>query len=243
MFLVMFMKKIISIFLTLIVLLLSFSCFAYAEEPVILSIQDEKVYAGDEFTVNVFVSDNSQISGAVIDINYDKEKIEFVSAKEGAILDAKANISIRNIKNDNNYYVRFTYMSVSSSVSAEGILFSVTFKALENASGKTNLKITIPNAADFVNSNLEKISYNVESSQITILDNISIETTTEEPSISESTTVPETVDSVPSETTTNELDENENTNDNNDIILMIVLLLIGVSLICFGIAFAIKKKK
>lgn len=236
------MKKIISVILILVVLLSSFSCFAFAEEPVMISIQDEKVYAGDEFTVNVFISDNSQISGAVIDINYDKEKLEFISAKEGAILDANANIRIRNINNDKSY-VRFTYMSASSSVSAEGILFSITFKALETASGKTNLEITIPNAADFVNSNLEKISYSVDNSEITILDNISIETTTEEPSTSETTTIPESTDETPSETTTDEVVENEKTNDKSDMLLMVVLLLVGISLICFGVVVAIKKEK
>ena len=62
----MIMKKIISIFLTLTVLLLSFSVSAFATDPVTLSIQDEKVYAGDIFTVNVFISDNSQVSGALL---------------------------------------------------------------------------------------------------------------------------------------------------------------------------------
>lgn len=236
------MKKIVSIILTLVVLVFSLSTFVYAEDPVIISIQDEKVYAGDEFTVNVFISDNSQISGAVIDINYDNEKLEFISAKEGAILDTKGNISIRNISKDKSY-VRFTYMSASTSVSSEGIIFSITFKALESASGKTNLEITIPNAADFVNSDLEKIPYSVDNSEITILDNISIETTTEPPT-SESTTVPETTDAVSNETTTNnDVVENDDNNDSNDMMLMIVLLLIGIALICFGVVFAIKKKK
>ncbi len=236
------MKKIVSIILTLVVLIFSLSIFVCAEDPVMISIQDEKVYAGDEFTVNVFISDNSQISGAVIDINYDNEKLEFISAKEGAILDTKGNISIRNISKDKNY-VRFTYMSASTSVSSEGIIFSITFKALESASGKTSLEITIPNAADFVNSDLEKLAYNVDNSEITILDNISIETTTESPT-SESTTVPETTNVISSETTTNnEVVENDNNNDSNNMILMIVLLLVGLSLICFGVVFAIKKKE
>ena len=95
----------------------------------------------------------------------DNEKLEFISAKEGAILDAKGNISIRNI-NSGKSYVRFTYMSASESVYAEGILFSVTFKALEPVSGTTNLEITIPNAADLVDNNLEKIPYSVENAEI-----------------------------------------------------------------------------
>ncbi len=238
------MKKIISTFLTLTIIILSFSVSVFAQEPVSLSIQNEKVYAGDEFTVNVYISDNSQVSGAVIDINYDKDMLEFISAKEGGILDTKGNISIRNIKNDKSY-VRFAYMSGSSSIDTEGILFTVTFKALETAKGKTNLEITIPNPADFVNNNLEKIEYKVENAEISILENISIETT--ESTTAESTTEEEiTSDIIESETiesTTDNADENNNTNGDNSKTLMIVLLLVGLALICFGIAFIIKKKK
>lgn len=238
------MKKFISIFLTLTLLLLSFSISAFANDPITISIQNEKVYAGDTFTVNVFISDNSQVSGAVIDINYDKNMLEFVSAKEGGILDTKATTSIRNINND-KAYVRFAYMSGSSSIDAEGILFTVTFKALETAKGKTNLEITIPNPADFVNNNLEKIEYKVENAEISILENISIETT--ESTTAESTTEKEiTSDIIESETiesTTDNADESNNTNGDNSKTLMIVLLLVGLALICFGVAFIIKKKK
>ena len=238
------MKKFISIFLTLTLLLLSFSISAFANDPVTISLQNEKVYAGDTFTVNVFISDNSQVSGAVIDINYDKNMLEFVSAKEGGILDTKATTSIRNINND-KAYVRFAYMSGSSSIDAEGILFTVTFKALETAKGKTNLEITIPNPADFVNNNLEKIEYKVENAEISILENISIETT--ESTTAESTTEKEiTSDIIESETiesTTDNADESNNTNGDNSKTLMIVLLLVGLALICFGVALIIKKKK
>ena len=239
-----YMKKTISIITSLIILTLSLATCVYAREPVMISIQDEKVYAGDEFTVNVFISDNSQISGAVIDINYDNEKLEFISAKEGAILDTKGNISIRNVNKDNSY-VRFTYMSGSTSVTAEGIIFSITFKALETASGKTNLEITIPNAADFVNSDLEKLAYSVDNCEITVLDNISIETT--EPSTSESPTSTETttdiIENETSDNTNNDSGEKDNVNIDNSKTLLIVILLVGVALICFGIVFIIKKKK
>lgn len=235
------MKKISSVFITLIIFVLSLSTCAFAQEPVLISIQDEKVYAGDEFTVNVFISDDSKISGAVIDLNYDNKMLEFVSAKEGAIFDTKSNISIRNVNKDKSY-VRFTYMSGSSELSAEGIIFSVTFKALETSSGKTSLEITVPNSADFVNSNLEKIAYNTDNSEITILDNISIETNTK-PTADEITSVSETsTDAVENETTVNVNVENNN-NDGNDSTLMIVLILVGISLIIFGFIITAKKKK
>ena len=227
--------------MSLFILIFSLLVCANAQEPVVISIQDEKVYAGDEFTVNVFISANSQVSGAVIDLNYNNEMLEFVSAKEGAILDMNGNISIRNINQDKSC-VRFTYMSGSSGLNAEGIIFNVTFKALETASGKTDIEIIIPNAADFVNDNLEKISYSVDNAEITILNNMSIESTTEL-TIDESTSVIETAtDSFEVEDDTN-LDVDKNDNKDNNKVWMVASLLVGFSLICFGLAAIAKKKK
>lgn len=217
---------------------LSITCFA--TDTVTLSLQNETVYAGDEFTVNLFVSDNSKISGAVIDINYDKSKLEFVSAKEGAILDTKANISIRNINKDNSY-VRFAYMANGSSITSEGILFSVTFKVIEYAKDKTDLKITIPSPADFVSDSLEKIPYTVRNSSITILNDILTESTSE--TETESTEIfSEDLSETESQTMTNK-ENNDNSDKDNDNVLTIVLALVGIAFICFGIAVTVKKKR
>lgn len=234
------MKKILSIIISGLIILTSLSIICFATDTVTLSLQNETVYAGDEFTVNLFVSDNSKISGAVIDINYDKSKLEFVSAKEGAILDTKANISIRNMNKDNSY-VRFAYMSNNSSITSEGILFSVTFKVLESANGKTDLKITIPSPADFVSDSLEKIPYTVRNSSITILNDIPTETTSE--TETESTEIfSADLSETESQTLTNK-ENNDNSDKDNDNVLTIVLALIGFAFVCFGVAVTVKKKR
>lgn len=240
-YLVINMKKTLSIIISILIVLLSFSTISFATDTVTLSLQNETVYAGDEFTVNLFISDNSKVSGAVVDINYDKSKLEFVSAKEGAILDTKASISIRNINNDNSY-VRFAYMANGSCITAEGILFSVTFKVLETAEGKTDLNISIPSPADFVSENIEKIPYSVHNSTITIINDIDNEITSEsETEIPESTTdeITETESQITTETDNNPDDKKED----GDSYLSIILVLIGVAFICFGFALAIKKKR
>lgn len=234
------MKRIISILTALLIIVLSLSVSVFAENTVNLSLSSETVYAGDEFTLNLFISDNSKMSGAVIDLNYNSEMLEFVSAKEGAILDPNANISIRNITNEKSY-VRFTYMAPSSSVTSEGILLSVTFKALESSSGETDINITIPNPGDFVTGDLEKISYTVKNSKVAILNNGSAETPYEESTdMSEINTQP--IES--SSESTSEKPSNNNNNDNNsNKILSIVLLVFGVSLIFTGVTILVKKKK
>ncbi len=236
---VMNMKKILSIIISTLIILLSLSIPCFASDTVFLSLQNETVYAGDEFTVNLFVSDNSKISGAVIDIKYDKTKLEFVSAKEGAILDAKATISIRNISKD-NAFVRFTYMSGNSSIISEGILFSITFKALETSTGKTDLEISIPSSADFVSESLEKLPYSVRNSSITILNEVPTETTTSTELETEPTEIA-TEDTLETETVPTNISENDN--NSKDSVLAIILVLIGFAFICFGVAIAIKKKR
>lgn len=162
------MKKIFSTILAVIMLLnvLIFACAA--ANTVELRLTSEKVYAGDEFNLNLFISDNSQMSGAVIDLLYDRDKLEYISAEPGAILDENANISIKNISG-NNPSVRFTYLAPSSSVTSAGVILTVKFKALSNASGTTQIKISIPNAGDFVSSNLENISYTAVNSTVEII--------------------------------------------------------------------------
>ena len=95
--LVISMKKIISFSLAFVMIFTIFSVISFATEKVKLSIKNETVYAGDEFTVSLFISDNSKMSGAVIDVFYDEGALEYVSSKQGAILDEYANISIKNI--------------------------------------------------------------------------------------------------------------------------------------------------
>ena len=236
------MKKTIAVILSAFIILLSFSITCFATDPVTLSLQNETVYAGDEFTVNLFVSDNSKISGAVIDINYDKTKLEFVSAKEGAILDTKATISIRNINKDSSY-VRFAYMSNASSITSEGILFSVTFKVLETANGKTDLKISIPSPADFVSDNLEKIPYTVRNSIITIINEIPTETPSESETESTEPVTDDISETESQSTNDTEIDSNDDNKKGNDYTFVIVFALLGLAFICFGVAVAIKKKK
>ncbi|MCH5191924.1 MAG: hypothetical protein J1F23_07145 [Oscillospiraceae bacterium] len=162
------MKKLFSVFLSVLMIFSVYSVACTAADSVELKLTSEKVYAGDEFSLNLFISDNSQMSGAVIDLSYDSDKLEYVSAEPGAILDQNANISIRNI-DGKNPYVRFTYLAPSSSVTSAGVILTVKFKALSNATGKTEIKISVPNAGDFITSDLEKISYTAVNSTVEII--------------------------------------------------------------------------
>lgn len=211
-----------------------------AKSTVELKVTDATVYAGDEFELKVFISDNSKLSGAVIDLEYDASKLEYVSAEKGAIIDDDAMISIKNTPNN----VRFTYLSPDSAITSEGILFSVKFKALENAEGESSVKIIIPSAGDFVSENLEKLPYTVKNSTVKIINNtvVNTESTTESTSV-ENTDLPSNQDD--KSTAENTTDNNQNNNDGNgdNVKIVIGLVVAGLILIFGAVIYLIISKK
>ena len=232
------MKKLFSIFLATILIVSSFSVTCFAENPVKLSLNSETdtVYAGDEFVVKLMISDNSKMSGAAIDINYNKNKLEYISGSFGGILDDSATKSVKNINGD-KAKVRFTYLSPSSSVTSQGVLVTVKFKALENASGKTDLTISVPNPGDFVAQDLTRLSYTVENAKITI-----IGSPTETESVSQSETETQPVESSSTETTTKPV-VNDDADDDEDINKTIMVVVIAGVAILFAVALLTRKPK
>lgn len=232
------MKKVFSIFLAIMLIASVFSISCFAENPVKLQLNSETdtVYAGDEFTVKLMISDNSKMSGAAIDINYDKNKLEYVSGSFGGILDDSATKSIKNISG-NKSKVRFTYLAPSSSVTSQGVLVTVKFKALENASGKTDLTISVPNPGDFVSQDLTRLSYTVENAKINI-----IGSATETESISQSETETQPIESSTAETTTKPV-ENNDTDDDKDMSKTIIVVVVAGVAILLAVALLSRKPK
>ena len=232
------MKKLFSIFLAVVLIVSSFSVTCFAESPVKLSLNSETdtVYAGDEFFVKLMISDNSKMSGAAIDINYDKNKLEYISGSFGGILDDSATKSVKNINGD-KAKVRFTYLAPSSSVTSQGVLVTVKFKALENASGKTDLTISVPNPGDFVAQDLTRLSYSVENAKITI-----IGSPTETESVLQSETETQPVESSSTETTTKPVVNND-ADDDEDINKTIMVVVIAGVAILFAVALLTRKPK
>ena len=245
MYLVIIMKKILSLVLTFLMLMSLLSVSAFAESEVKLSLTSETVYAGEEFTLNLFISDNSKMSGAVIDVNYDKNVLEFVSAEQGAILDKSANISIKNIDGE-KAKVRFTYLAYNSSVTAEGTIMSITFKALNNATGNTDLTITIPNAGDFVTQNLDRISYTTSDSVVKIINTTYNDENEVGSSLTDdktSTSTEEVSQSTTESEITDEIQNNEQKNDNDDNTLIVVLFVVGLLFVTVGVVMLVQSKK
>ena len=234
------MKRIISVLLTFLILSVVMLPVS-AKSSVELKITDATVYAGDEFELKIFISDNSRLSGAVIDLQYDESMFEFVSAQKGSIIDEGAMVSIKNISDK----VRFTYMSPDASITSEGTLFTVKFKALDNAEGQSGIKIVIPSAGDFVSENLEKLPYTVKNSTVKIINNtvVNNESTTESTSV-ENTDIPfNQDDKSTTENTTANNQNNDNNEDNDSIKIVIGLVVAGAVFVLGAITCLIITKK
>lgn len=231
------MKKLFSIFFAVILIVSAFSVTCFAESSVKLSLNSETdtVYAGDEFVVKLMISDNSKMSGAAIDINYDKNKLEYISGSFGGILDDSATKSVKNINGD-KARVRFTYLAPSSSVTSQGVLVTVKFKALENASGKTDLTVSVHNPGDFVAQDLTRLAYTVENAKINI-----VSSPTETESVSQSETETQPVESSTTETTTKPVENN--IDDDDDVGKTIIVVVIAGVAILLVVALLTRKPK
>ena len=229
------MKRIISVLLTFLILLVVMLPVS-AKSSVELKLTDTTVYAGDEFELKIFISDNSKLSGAVIDLQYDVSMLEFVSAQKGAIIDDDAMVSIKNTSDK----VRFTYMSPGASITSEGTLLSVKFKALENAEGQSSVKLIIPSAGDFVSESLEKIPYSVKNSTVKIINNTKVNAETTESTTSETTTEQEISSTTESTTINNQNNEN---NNNDNIKIVIGVMAVGAVLVVGATIYLIISKK
>ena len=242
------MKKIISMLLISLILISIFLYIpVFAKNPVELRLTDSTVYASDEFEVRLFISDNSQLSGAVINLQYDASKLEFVSAEKGAIIDEGAMVSINNISDESNYKcVRFTYLSPNSPITSEGVLLSVKFRALPNAENKSNVKILIPSDRDFVNIDAEKLAYIVKDSTINIINN-TVESTSEADTTLDVLTSFDVVESTNSTTVPSNVDANaDGDNGVNVYVKIVTALFIAGGIILIGVIFVLiisKKKK
>lgn len=238
-------KKIFAVILMITVLLSSFSVASLAAENVTFSLPDEKVYAGEEFTVSLSVSGSSKISGAVIDISYDKNALEFISADFGSILNENANKNIKNIDGE-KAFVRFTYLDPSSSLTASGVILKLRFKARDNAAGDTFLKLSVPNAGDLVTGDLVRLSYKAVGGKLNIIN-------TAAPVTEPQSSVPETESrseegSIPEESaiTTSESSDTDEATDgekNKSIVFPIVMLVSGAAIVAVGIYFVVRHKK
>lgn len=217
------MKKIISL-LFVVIILIVLSMPSFAANEVMFSASDCEVFAGDEFTVDIFISDNSLLSSATILVQYNEKNLQFLDLSVGYIVEAgEKAVTYKNVKSNNgNSYVQIDYADYSATLTSAGKFLSLTFAANDNAVGKTEIKL-VASGGKFTSAN-GAFTPKFKNGKINIINNTPVTNATSNPAnVTENTTVgaSETVSTEASSTSSITTSEESlaatepNTNGNN----------------------------
>ncbi len=179
------MKKIISV---LLVLVISAMCTmpSFAEKNVKFTVSDSEVFAGDEFTLDIFVSDYSQLKSATLLLEYDKDAMQFLDLNVGPIVTAGSNaVSFKDVKNGSKSYIQIDYNDSSASLSSAGKFLSLTFVAGDTAVGEKNIKLSV--SGNKITAKTGSVTPEFKNGKIKIINNNPVTDTKTEPSSEYST--------------------------------------------------------
>lgn len=178
------MKKFISVLLALFMLAVS-SVPSFAAKSVKFTASDSEVFAGDEFTVDIFVSDYSRLKSATLIVEYDEKSVQFLDLNIGAIVTAGSKaVSFKDVKNSGKSYIQIDYNDSSASLSSAGKFLSLTFVANDTAIGKTDIKLSA--SGNKINVASGSVTPEFKNGKINIINNEPVSSTKPVPSSEES---------------------------------------------------------
>lgn len=150
------MKKIIC-FMSVIICMFSLMTAVYAESVNIFVPSETSTTPGSTVAVNIDISGNTGIALGKVRISFDKNVLTPLSVDKKDVLQSVANfqsnIDDPNIDASDLDSVIVSWMNYSS-INADGTLATVTFAVSDNASGTSELKLTIEELADAAMNNV-----------------------------------------------------------------------------------------
>ena len=134
------MKKLLSKVLSVLIaaiLAASVLCLGvYAESGSCTLVQKSSADEGGTFTVDVVLSDNPGISTLSCNVRFDYEDVEFVSVAETDLLSGFYQVKVGNV-------VQLSWMGNGSDVTVNGVVATITFKALTSDAGGSMIYNTV----------------------------------------------------------------------------------------------------
>lgn len=163
-------KKITALLLAALILF-TFSFNVFAAKTVTFTTYNAEVFAGDEFSVDIFVSDNSLMKTATLIVSYDERQMTFLDLNVGAIAASGSDaVSFKDVKGTSgDSFVQIEYNDPSASLSSAGKLFSLTFAATDSAKGQTNIKLSAK--GDKIDTLSGAVTPKFNNSEINIINN------------------------------------------------------------------------
>ncbi len=169
------MKKMVSLFLTLIMLLTMLPMSAFAAEPNVTRIVADSVYAtaGESFNVDVKLENNPGIISANINIAFD-EALTLIGAENGSAFPSTMSFipprqlsTIGEIKGNCNF--AWQSADIDAADIADGVILSLQFKVADNAKIGDEYNITISaRSSDIVDKDMNVIQIPKSTSSVTI---------------------------------------------------------------------------
>ncbi len=150
--------------------------FAEVSVPGTFEIADVDAVAGKEFTVTIDISNNPGIIGAKLNINYDVDVLELVSAEAGNFTNGSVNVGDEVIPNynfsenvtDYPYVINWTDPLATENITTNGTFAVLTFRVKASATeGTTEISITF-DEDDIVDVDLNNVAFETVNSTVTI---------------------------------------------------------------------------
>lgn len=142
---------------------------AQAAEKAVLQVSTVSGHRGDEVSVTVSLTSNPGIAGLVFSLTFDNKVLKLVDVKEPANTDDEFIFYEPIIKNDaindtSINYIGYAFASGKSNITKTGIVYTVTFKILDEAAiGTTQLNIAGRNGQDTADvSNIDEKAVPIE---------------------------------------------------------------------------------
>lgn len=162
------MNKLIRNSLSIIMVLVLLMCGSVASlgATAALKIDSIKAQAGQEVTMPVYIENNPGFSGTKITISYDKN-LKVISVEKGKVLNYGNFVQNADNSADNSFDVVWNSNIENK---ASGVMFTVTFKLPDNASGDYNIKITYDKENTF-NAKYDDVTFDCGSAVISVPQN------------------------------------------------------------------------
>lgn len=146
------MRKVIVSLITLIAIIAFLSSTATAASEVTLQPSSKSVYAGENITLNVIVTPDTQISGMQFDLEYDGSLFQAAGVTEGNLFSQSGQNTLFSPGQTENGKLSNVYGCIigSSSVLTPGTFATVTLKANTGVQGTSQFylkNVTISSSA------------------------------------------------------------------------------------------------
>ena len=131
------MKKLISLMIAVLLLVTCVVPFAVAVEKANVSVSSAAAATGENVTLSVSLSNNPGIGTYKMTVQYDSSELELISLKNGSEMSFAGNAATGEAAG-----------MAGETVTANGTLFTATFKVLGTTCTKTNVSVSVDSFAD-----------------------------------------------------------------------------------------------